>query len=385
MDLSIRGVTAVAVAFTLGACGLYVYTYFRSCVTPEPHDQSKEAPLYQVPGKQIRWGTLGVARITETGIAPAIESNARNTLLAVSSRDLASARRQAELLGAPRAYGSYQEILADPDIDIIYNPLPNSLHREWTIRALEAGKHVLCEKPMALTGDDARAMADASRAAGRLLIEGFMWRYHPRVARVQQLAGEIGPLRLVRVAYTYDLFAGYGGDTAAAARDIRLNAALGGGALGDIGSYTISGLRAYAGGRAVSVSSRLLSEHSGVDMRFSGEVLFDNGVLGQFYCAMDIPGGAVVDLTGDRGRVRLPNAFRTSADWGDVVIQRLDQPGGMIAETLPFEDQFELEVASISSVLLDGGEPLISLDDSIQNAELMDAIRSSWREGAVEL
>ena len=135
----------------------------------------------------------------------------------------------------------------------------------------------------------------------------------------------------------------------------------------------------------VSVTSRLLSEHNGVDMRFSGEVLFDNGVLGQFYCAMDVPGGAVVDLTGDRGRVRLPNAFRTSSDWGDVIIQKLDQPGTMEVETLPFEDQFELEVASISRVLLDGGEPLITLEDSIGNAELMDAIRSSWRRGVITL
>ncbi|MCU1411858.1 MAG: hypothetical protein JWR04_2565 [Rhodoglobus sp.] len=342
--------------------------------------------MFQVPGEQIRWGILGSGRITETGLAPAIESDPRNVLVATSSRDLAAARRQADLLGAENAHGSYEDLLADPAVDIVYNPLPNSLHREWTIKALEAGKHVLCEKPMALSAADVRAMADAAVAADRLLIEGFMWRYHPRVAHVQQLAREeLGPLRLVRVAYTYDLWANYAGDRAAAAGDIRLNPDLGGGALGDIGSYTISGLRAYAGGKAVSVSSRLLSEHSGVDMRFSGEVLFDNGVLGQFYCAMDVPGGAVVDLTGDRGRVRLPNAFRTSSDWGDVIIQRLDQPGGMTVERLPFEDQFELEVASISRVLLDNDEPLITLEDSIGNAELMDAIRSSWRHGVITL
>jgi predicted dehydrogenase len=239
---------------------------------------------------------------------------------------------------------------------------------------------------MALTADDVRAMADAARAADRLLIEGFMWRYHPRVARVQRIAAdELGPLRLVRIAYTYDLWANYAGDRSAAARDIRLDPALGGGALGDIGSYTLSGLRAYAGGRPISVSSTLLSETNGVDLRFSGEVVFDNGVLGQFYCAMDVPGGAVVDLTGDGGRLRMPNAFRTSADWGDVVLQRLDPLGGMSVETLPFEDQFELEVASIAGVLLDGDAPLIPVEDSIGNAELMDAIRSSWRHGVVTL
>jgi predicted dehydrogenase len=307
-------------------------------------------------------------------------------LVATSSRDLAAARRQAALLGATTAHGGYDQLIADPEVDIVYNPLPNSLHREWTIKALEAGKHVLCEKPMALSAADVRAMTDAARQADRLLIEGFMWRYHPRVARVQQLAAEeIGPLRLVRVAYTYDLWANYGGDRDAAARDIRLDPSLGGGALGDIGSYTISGLRAYAGGTPVSVTSRLLSETNGVDLRFSGEVLFDNGVLGQFYCAMDVPGGAVVDLTGDRGRLRLPNAFRTSSEWGDVVLQRLDALGGMTTEALPFEDQFELEVASISRVLLDGAQPLITPEDSLGNAELMDAIRSSWRDGVITL
>lgn len=348
--------------------------------------QTKEAPLSQIPGEQIRWGILGSARITVTGLAPAIKSDPRNVLVATSSRNLAAARQQADLLGADRAHGSYEELLADPGIQIVYNPLPNSLHREWTIKALEAGKHVLCEKPMALSANDVRAMVDAAAAADRLLIEGFMWRYHPRVARVQQLIREeLGPLRLVRVAYTYDLWANYAGETAAAAGDIRLNAGLGGGALGDIGSYAVSGLRAYAGGTPVSLSSRLLSERNGVDLRFSGEVLFDNGVLGQFYCAMDVPGGAVIDLTGDHGRVRLPNAFRTSSDWGDVIIQKLDQAGNMVVEKLPFEDQFEIEVASISRVLLDGGEPLITLEDSIGNAELIDAIRSSWRNGVITL
>ena len=146
--------------------------------------------MSQIARDQIRWGVLGSARITETGLAPAIESDPRNVLVATSSRDLAVAKGQAELLGADRAHGSYEELLADSGIDIVYNPLPNSLHREWTIKALEAGKHVLCEKPMALSANDVRAMVDAAVAADRLLIEGFMWRYHPRVARVQQLARE---------------------------------------------------------------------------------------------------------------------------------------------------------------------------------------------------
>lgn len=170
----------------------------------------------------LRWGVLSSARIVATGMGPAIARNPRCVLAAVASRSAADAAAFAARVGASRAHGDYRALLDDPDVDVVYNPLPNSLHREWTIAALEAGKHVLVEKPLALTGADARAMFDAARKADRLLLEGFMWRYHPRVERIRRIvADELGPLRLVRVAHTYDLLAGYGGDRAAARRDIR--------------------------------------------------------------------------------------------------------------------------------------------------------------------
>ncbi len=343
--------------------------------------------MFHFPTDTIRWGALGSATITESSLAPAVAADPRNRLDAIGSRSLDSARALADRVGAPRAYGSYDELIADPDIDIIYNPLPNSLHCEWTVKALEAGKHVLCEKPLALSAMEVRRMSAAARRANKLLVEGFMWRYHPRVRRVLELAARtIGPLRLVRVAYTYDLAANYGGDKALALeRDIRLSPAMGGGALGDVGSYTINGLRTYAGGRALRVTSQLLAEENGVDMRFSGEVLFDNGVLGQFFVAMDVPGGAVIDLTGDRGRVRLPNAFRTTEAWGESVIELIDQSGTVTRETIPYLDQFALEVSGISAVLLDGAHTVVSNEDSLDNALLMDAIRRSWTAGPVDL
>jgi predicted dehydrogenase len=329
---------------------------------------------------------LGSARIVETGLAPAIARDPRSVLAAVASRSTADASAFAGRLGASRAYGSYDELLHDEGVDIVYVPLPNSLHRQWAIAALEAGKHVLVEKPLALTGADARAMADAARAADRLLLEGFMWRYHPRVERIREIVrDELGPLRLVRIAYTYDLAAGYGGDPDAAARDIRYDAGLGGGALGDIGSYTVSGLRTYAGGHPERVTGRLLSEGRGVDLRFSGEILFDDGVLGQFFVAMDVPGGALLDLQGDRGRLRMTNAFRTAAEWGDPVIEVMPFSGPARRETVPFADQFDLEVQAVAAVLLDGADPLITLEDSIENADTLDAIRRSWSEHTVDM
>ncbi|KRC51984.1 hypothetical protein ASE16_02655 [Leifsonia sp. Root227] len=334
----------------------------------------------------VHWGVLGTAKIVETGLGPAIVRDPRSELVAIASRSSAKAGEFASRLGAERGYGDYRELLADDSIDIVYVPLPNAMHREWVIAALEAGKHVLVEKPLALTAADARAMFDAAKSADRQLIEGFMWRYHPRVERVQQLIrDEIGPVRLVRIAYTYDLTAGYGGDASAAAMDIRYSASNGGGALGDVGSYTVSGLRTYAGAHPVEVSGRLLASDHDVDTRFAGEILFDSGVVGQFYVGMDLPGGALLDIQGDRGRLRMANAFRTAEEWGDPTIEVHPYAGESRRETVPFADQFDLEVAAVASSLLDGVAPVITPDDSIENAETLDAIRRSWTEHTVNM
>lgn len=342
--------------------------------------------MTQNPAGLVRWGVLGTAKIVETGLAPAIARDPRSELAGIASRSSAKAHAFAERVGALSSHGDYRELLADESIDIVYVPLPNALHREWAVAALEAGKHVLVEKPLALNAVDARAMYDAAKAADRMLLEGFMWRYHPRVERIHQLIrDEIGPVRLVRVAYTYDLAAGYGGDDAAAAQDIRYSAESGGGALGDVGSYTVSGLRAYAAAHPVEVSGHLLRERHGVDTRFTGEVVFDTGAVGQFYVAMDLPGGAMLDIQGDRGRLRMANAFRTAAEWGDPVIEVLPYSGEARRETVPFADQFDLEVAAVAATLLDGAAPVITPEDSIENAETLDAIRRSWTEHTVSM
>lgn len=334
----------------------------------------------------LRWGVLGSARIVETGLGPAIARDPRSTLAAVASRTGADAVEFARRVGAERAYDDYRRLLDDPEIDIVYLPLPNSLHRHWAIEALRAGKHVLVEKPLSLTGADARAMFAAADEAGKLLLEGFMWRYHPRVQRIRQIADEeIGPVRLVRIAYTYDLVAGYGDDPDAAARDIRLIHELGGGALGDVGSYTVSGLRTYAQAHPVQVTSRLLKQASGVDMRFSGEILFDTGTVGQFYVAMDLPGGALLDIQGDRGRLRMGNAFRTAEEWGDPVVEVQVFGAPPRQETVAFADQFDLEVNAVSAILLDGASVVITPEDSIENADTLDAIRRSWTEQTVHM
>ena len=339
---------------------------------------------------QIRWGVLGTATITALEVGPALRAAARSTVRAVGSRRLDRAREHAELLGAERAYGSYDEVLADPEVDAVYIPLPNSLHVDWTIAALEAGKHVLCEKPMSLTAEGARRIAEAAERADRLVMEGFMWRFHPRVARVIELidSGRIGTVRLVRATYTFDLFASASDVRSGTAdEDLRLNPEFGGGALTDLGSYCVNGLRTYSRGRPTRVVSSASSVGGReVETTISGEIQFDNGVVGQFFAALDLPGGGHVEILGEAGRIRMANAFRIRAAQEPFVIQIIGADGvTLVEEPVDFRDQYELEIAHFESLVLDGAEPIVGMQDSIENALVLESIRRSWTEGPVEV
>jgi D-xylose 1-dehydrogenase (NADP+, D-xylono-1,5-lactone-forming) len=336
---------------------------------------------------EVRWGVLGSAKITEAEVGPAMLRARRSRVVAVASRRLESARQLAAALGAERAFGSYEELLKDPDVDAVYIPLPNTMHKEWTLAALAAGKHVLCEKPMGMTGDEVREMIAAAERSGRVLMEGFMWRFHPRVARVRQLIadGVIGDVRLVRATYTFDLAAASDVRSGSVDDDIRLNPAMGGGALTDLGSYCVNGLRTYAGSRPVEVVSfRQGSPGREVETTISGEVLFENGVIGQFFAALDLPGGGHVEIVGTEGRIRMVNAFRIREVQGPFVVEvlRLD---GELSETHEFQDQYELELEHFADMVLDGAEPVIPLEDSLDNALTLEAIRRAWDEGIVRV
>ncbi|MFV0425668.1 MAG: Gfo/Idh/MocA family protein [Beutenbergiaceae bacterium] len=340
--------------------------------------------MFELPTENVRWGIIGSAKITEVGLGPAVLADSRSRIVAVASRRIDAATASATALQAERAYGSYDELFADPDVDIVYNPLPNSLHHEWTMKALAAGKHVLCEKPMAMTQAEVQQMADAADAANLFLMEGFMWRFHPRVARIQELAArKIGPVRLVRTTYTFDLGAATDVRSGSVTQDIRMTGELGGGALGDVGSYCVNGLRTFAQGHAIDVSSYRKVGSTGVETQVAAQIQFDNGIVGQMYAAIDVPGGGHLEILGDGGRIRVPNAFRTRAEQGDLTIEIYDQAGRQVqVETLPFIDQYTLEIEHVAQVLLDGQAPTITLADSIDNARTIDAIRASWDAGS---
>jgi predicted dehydrogenase len=337
---------------------------------------------------EVRWGILGSAKITEVEIGPAMIKIPRSRVVAVGSRTLGTAKKLADALGADRAYGSYVELLADPDIDAIYVPLPNAMHAEWTIAALQAGKHVLCEKPMGMNSAEVKSMVAAARKADKVLMEGFMYRFHPRIARIQELLrdGAIGEVKLVRATYTFDLGAANDVRSGGLDEDIRLNPVLGGGAVSDLGSYCVSGLRLYAGSRPKTVTSwKQSSPGRDVETTISGEIAFENGVIGQFFAALDIPGGGHIEILGTKGRIKMANAFRIRADQGPITIEiyNLDKT---TLETMPFKDQYELEIAHFVSVILDATpSDIVSMDDSIDNALTLEAIRKSWTNGIVEV
>ncbi len=242
----------------------------------------------------IRWGILGTARIADK-IAPAIQQTPQVELVAVASRDLTRAQRWAESHGVPRAYGSYADLLADPDIDAVYIPLPPHLHAPWTIRALEVGLHVLCEKPLADTPEAAAAMVAASRQHRRLLMDGVMWRHHPRTAAMQDVlgSGALGHLKRITSAFTFQ------GDWIKD-DDLRYQRELGGGALLDLGWYCVGAAlwatrtmptRVWGHGRYVN----------DVDRSFSGVMWFPDDVVASFDCGFETSARKWFEIAGTTG------------------------------------------------------------------------------------
>ncbi|MSP12397.1 MAG: Gfo/Idh/MocA family oxidoreductase [Chloroflexi bacterium] len=228
----------------------------------------------------IRFGILGAARIARTQLIPAMRQSAEVELVAIASRDGAKAQAAALELNIPRAYGSYEELLADPDVDAIYNPLPNHLHAEWSIKAAQAGKHILCEKPLAMNVDECLEMGAAADKASVILMEAFMYRFHPRFELARQLVagGKIGRLRTIRSSFSFTL---------TNPENIRMKPEWGGGALMDIGCYCINASRLLAGSEPDIAFAWAENGDTGVDMAYNGMLHFP-GAQGEVVAQFDV-------------------------------------------------------------------------------------------------
>lgn len=324
---------------------------------------------------KMRWGILGCAQIALNAVIPAIQAVKEAEVVAIASRQIEKAQTIAEQFGIAKAYGSYEEVLADPDVDAVYIPLPNHLHCEWTVKAAEAGKHVLCEKPFAMNATEASVMVDACQANGVRLAEAFMYRYHPRYDMIRSLIsdGEIGEVKGIQISFTFQI------DDVGAEGNIRMDSTLGGGAIFDVGCYTVSGARLILGTEpeAVSAMAIYLPEDRGVDMMVSGLLEFPGQIGLSFQCGMTAEFRNTMQIAGTKGRIDIPEAFVPAVDGQDFFIIR---KGEREQVYVPAVNAYELQMAAVSTSFL-GGTPLtFTNEDAMNNMAVLDALRMAAKE-----
>jgi predicted dehydrogenase len=319
--------------------------------------------------KILNWGLLSTAKINRALIKP-LNASKRTRLLAVASRSISPAESYAREWNIPRAHGSYEALLADPEIDVIYNSLPNHLHAEWTIKALRAGKHVLCEKPIALTLAEVNAMSQAARETGKVLTEAFMYRHHAQTLKVKEIvdSGQLGKLLLIKGAFTFLL---------TREGDIRLKKETGGGSIWDVGCYPISYARMIAGAEPVEVFGWQLTGQGGADESFIGQMRFEGGIQMQFDCGFNSPLRSYMEIIGTDAALSIPNPFKPNHK-SEIYIKR-----GQETQTIKVsgEELYLGEVNDMCDAILKNKPPRISLKDSLGNIAALTALIQSAESG----
>ena len=315
----------------------------------------------------VSWGFLSTANINDKLLAGAAGSD-RVDVIAVASRDSARAEAYARERGIKRAYGSYEELLADPDVEAVYISLPNSLHVEWSIRALKAGKHVLCEKPLSRRAEDVERAFDVAEQSGRLVMEAFMYRHNPQTARLKELVdgGAIGRLRLVRAAFSFPL---------TDSPDVRLDPALDGGGLMDVGCYCVSGVRLLAGEPEQVYGEQIVSS-TGVDEVFTGTMRFSGDVLAELDSGLVLPMRDELEAIGEEGSLFLDDPWHCKKP----VIELRTDAGTELISVEP-ADSYRLELENLSDAIRGEAEPLLGREDAVGQARAMEALYRSAAEG----
>lgn len=317
--------------------------------------------------KILNWGLLGTARINRS-IIPPLRLSTRNRLHAVASRNLDRAQEYAAAWSIPNVHGGYDAMLDDPDIDVIYIPLPNTLHAEWAIKAAEAGKHVLCEKPLALTVEEVDAMAAAAGKAGTVLIEAFMYRFHARTLNVKQMVdeGAIGELHQVKGGFTFPLDR---------PKDVRWDDSLGGGSLWDVGCYPLNFSRYLIGSEPVEVYGHQVTGASGVDVGFTAQLRFPGDVMAQFDSGFRTQLRMYVEIAGSEGSIYVPTAFKP----GPHSIIQLTRGNNVEHIGVDGNLLYLDEVEAMYSAVVDGEAPAVPLSDSRANVHAIQQLYASAR------
>ncbi|MEN9935475.1 MAG: Glucose--fructose oxidoreductase precursor [Chloroflexota bacterium] len=324
--------------------------------------------------RKVRWGILSTARIGTEKVIPAMQRGALTEVAAIASRDLESAGAAAARLGIPKAYGSYEELLADPEIEAIYNPLPNHLHVPWSIKAIEAGKHVLCEKPIALTSAEAQTLVDAAARHPQLkVMEAFMYRHHPQWRRAKELveAGAVGEMRTIQSFFSY-----FNADAA----NIRNQADIGGGGLMDIGCYNISLSRFIFGAEPRRVCGIVEYDPAfQTDRLASGMLDFGRGTA-TFTCSTQLSSYQRVNIFGTEGRIEIEIPFNAPPD---RPCKMWHQRGGAVEEIV-FDvcDQYTIQGDLLSQAILGDTPVPTPLTDAVANMRVIEAVVASGRDSA---
>ena len=315
----------------------------------------------------VHWGILSTARINDKFIVGCAQSDAL-TVTAVASRDEERARLYADEHGIERAHGSYDSLLADPGVDAVYISLPNSMHLEWTERALRAGKHVLCEKPLSRRADAVASAFALAQREGLLLMEAFMYRHNPQTERMVELVrtGAIGRLRLISAAFSFGIEDG---------ANVRMSAELGGGALMDVGCYCVNAARLLAG-EPERVSALQVTGGDGVDVVFTGTMAFADGVSAHFDAGLVLAARDSLEVVGERGSLFLDDPWHCRTP---VIEVRTE--AGIDRVRLPREDSYMLEAENLSAAIRGEAEPLLGRADAVGQAAAMQALYASAEAG----
>ncbi len=317
---------------------------------------------------RVRWGILGAANIGIKAVGPAICASSNGRLVAIGTRNPQRAKELFAFAPNIHIYSDYQSLIDDPEIEAIYNPLPNSLHAEWTIKALKAGKHVLCEKPLAVTAAQGATVVQAAQTHGVLLMEAFMYRFHPQIvwALEQVAAGRIGTVKLVRSSFSFNVL------LPPRPHDIRLQAALAGGSLMDVGCYPVNFCRAVYGHAPLAVGARVYAPGPGaVELSATATLDFGDGRFGLIDSSLELPSRQAGEIIGESGRITIPVPF-TPGQLEAIVM--LATEGQTIHQHFAPADQYRLEVEHFATCIRYGHQPRLHLDETLENLATIEAI-----------
>ena len=324
---------------------------------------------------KLRWGILGVAKINDR-LLPAFHASSTVDLAAIASRSLEKATAAAKDANIAKAYGSYDELLNDPNIDAVYIPLPNHMHEEWTKKAADRGKHVLCEKPLTVTAAEAERLIAYCRSKNVRLMDGFMWPHHPRTQKIRQFldSGAIGPVKKVVAAFTFNL-------DGLPTSNIRMQPQAGGGGLLDVGCYTTYAIRWWMGADPVKVWANATFVND-VDVAMSGVFTFADGRTANFDCGFTHPLRTWVEIVGTTGIVRIPNLWIPD-DAAVFQVVRQDGDFGTVVEEIatPGQNQMIHMLDDFAAAVWENRECTPNPDEAVKSLKVMDALAKSAREG----